>query len=132
MGTWGPGVFENDHALDLFSLEVARLVKEVETVLAIERLAFDDLEGPLLYVHLLALLAREHEVTGLDRTTVERWKRTYVEAFDSTIGADTDYVAKRRKVITRAFDTLARRLPAPAVAPRPAKKTARGRRTSRR
>jgi hypothetical protein len=25
MGTWGPGVFENDHACDLFEIEVARL-----------------------------------------------------------------------------------------------------------
>ncbi|EJO68511.1 hypothetical protein [Leptospira kirschneri] len=111
MGTWGPEVYENDQALDLYYEEIKRLVDEVEKVLAAEPVAFDDLEGPLLYIHMLLLLVQDHELPGLDRTTVDTWKKKYLHIFDSTIGSpEEDYVTKRREVIHREFDSLSAKL----------------------
>ncbi len=123
MGTWGPGVFENDHAQDLCSGEEVRLVKEVEAVLALEPVAFDDIEGPLLYVHLLSRLREECNLTRIDRGVVEKWKEKYLQIFDSTTGPGSgDYVARRREVIVREFDSLAARLPEARVIPPPTPK----------
>jgi hypothetical protein len=113
MGTWGTGVFENDHALDLFGIEVDRLAEELEKVLKLEPLAFDDLEGPLLYVHLLGKLAKEHELGTVTRERVARWKTTYLRAFDATVRGKPSYIAGRRRVIVRAFTALSARLPRP-------------------
>ena len=120
MGAWGPGVFQNDHALDLLSLEVAHLVSELETVLAIEDLAFDDLEGPLIYVHLLARIAEEADC-GLSPAVVSRWRTTYLAAFDGTIGGKSAYITQRRALIAHTFDRL---LPKPAAKKPVAKKPA--------
>ena len=124
MGTGGAGVFENDHALDLLSGEVHRLVDMVEAVLALPRVAFDDIEGPLLYVHMLARLAEEREIEwsgpGFDRGVVDKWKERYLHIFNSTIGTEyPDYVARRREVIAREFDALAARLPEARAVPKP-------------
>jgi hypothetical protein len=56
MGSWGPGVFENDHALDLFSIEVDELSEKLEAVLDLRPVAWDDIEGPLLYQIFRAVL----------------------------------------------------------------------------
>ena len=124
MGTSGAGVFENDHALDLLSGEVHRLVEKVEAVLALPQAAFDDIEGPLVYAHMLARLAEEREIEwsgpGFDRGVVETWKATYLHIFNSTVGTEyPDYVARRREVIAREFDALAARPPEASTVPRP-------------
>jgi hypothetical protein len=122
MGTWGPGVFENDHALEICSTQVKRLADAVEEVLARNPVAFDDLEGPLVYVHMLLLLAQECDLEGLDRETVARWKEKYLNIFLSTSGPDyPDYVTKRKEVISREFDSLAARLHEPQPQPTPKK-----------
>ena len=120
MGTWGPGVFQNDHARDLCSIEAAQLGEKLEKVLAIPKAAFDDIEGPLIYVHLLARLAEEYEVSEIERATGEAWKKKYLDIFNSTIGdAKEEYLAKRREVIAREFDALIAKLPEPEEAPKP-------------
>lgn len=107
MGTWGPGVYQNDHALDLLSDEVMHLIDELEKTLAVEPLSYDDLEGPLIYVHLLSLIAHERpELDRLNRAIVEGWKQRHLDSFDT----DPDYLAERREVIVREFDTLIARL----------------------
>lgn len=110
MGTWGPGVFANDHALDLLSIEVNRLAGLVEGVLARDGAAFDDIEGPLLYVHILSLLAQERELRDISRDVVARWKEKYLHIFKTTVVSnDPGYVEKRTEVIAREFDSLASR-----------------------
>jgi hypothetical protein len=109
-------VLGNDHARELFSGEVDRLVGLLEAMLSREDAAFDDIEGPLLYVRILSLLAQERELREIDRDVVARWKDKYLHIFNSTIGAGyPDYVMKRREVIAREFDLLAARLPEPAI-----------------
>jgi hypothetical protein len=113
MGAWGPGIFENDHALDLLGIEIDNLTQSIEAVLETEGLAFDDLEGPLIYVHLLARIGEESEL-GIERDVITGWRTKYLTAFDSTIEGKPDYIKKRREIIIRTFDRL---LPKPAKKP---------------
>jgi hypothetical protein len=111
MGTWGSEVYENDHALDLFSEEAQRLADQLEEALGLKDAAFDDIEGPLVYVRMLWLLAQDSKVQGIDRAKVEAWKKTYLEIFDTTIEApEGRYATRRREIIHREFDGLASRL----------------------
>ncbi len=109
MGTWGPGLYQNDHALDLVSSEIADLLDKLNSLFAIEELAFDDIEGPLIYVHLLAQLAAETDVR-LDRALTVSWKARYLAAFTSTIEGDAAYITERKKVIAKTFDRLIAKL----------------------
>jgi hypothetical protein len=119
-------VLGNNHARELFSIEVDRLAGMVEAMLARDAAAFDDIEGPLLYVHMLGLLAQERELREIDREVVARWKDRYLHIFNSTIGSDyPDYVVKRRVVITREFDALAARVREPTPGPAPKTRTRR-------
>jgi len=121
MGTWGPGVYQNDHALDLLWGEVDHLVEQMEKVFALDNdpirsehgagLAFDDIEGPLLYIHILALLAREAHIQHkrLDWAAAERWKKKYLDAFNSTFPDEakgSEYFLQRKDAITQEFDAL--------------------------
>jgi hypothetical protein len=124
MGAWNVGVYDNDHALDLLSIEVGSLVESLEEVLAIENLAFDDLEGPLIYVDLLGMIAKVATV-DLARSRVTAWKATYLAAFDDTIGEVTAYVKKRRRVIVKTFDALASCLEDDKPPPKKTKKKSR-------
>ena len=109
MDSWE--VLGNDHAREILSGEVNRLVRLIESTLEPDGAAFDDIEGPLLYVHILSLLAQERDLREVDRGTVEKWKDKYLHIFNATIGSEyPDYVAKRRKVIAREFDALAERV----------------------
>src|SRR5262249_39300306 len=117
----GPGVYQNDHALDLVGAEIDHLVARMEEIFALDqdpfriqhgvKLAFDDIEGPLLYVHMLASLAQEIHVQHkrLNRVIAERWKEKYLDAFNFTLPSDvkgSEYVIQRNEVITREFDAL--------------------------
>jgi hypothetical protein len=115
-------VYQNDHALDLLGIEIDNLTEAIEAVLETADLAFDDLEGPLIYVHLLARIGEEAEL-GIERDVVTAWRTKYLTAFDETIGPMRDYVRKRREVIIQTFDRL---LPKPEKKPakKPVKKPA--------
>ncbi len=68
MGTWGSGVFENDHALDLHFTEVKRLIQEVEYVLSLEPVAFSRLETTEATIPSASIVKRA-------RFTTVRWMR---------------------------------------------------------
>ena len=53
MGAWGPGALENDHAQDLLSIEVDRWRALIDEHLRRADAVWQDVEGPLVYVHLL-------------------------------------------------------------------------------
>jgi hypothetical protein len=109
MGTWGAGVYQNDHALDLVGSQIDDLIEELTELFAKEELAFDDIEGPLIYVHLLAQLAAETDV-DVSRTLAISWKARYLAAFTTTIEGDAAYIAERKKVIAKTFDRLIAKL----------------------
>ena len=121
MGTWGPGLYQNDHTLDLLSEEVDQLVTRMEEIFALDQdplrirhgvtLAFDDIEGPLLYIHMLSLLAQETHIESrrLNSATAKAWKQRYLDAFNSSLDDSvkgSEYVVERNDVINREFDAL--------------------------
>jgi hypothetical protein len=102
MGTWGPGLYQNDHTLDLLSEEVDHLVTRMEEIFALDEdplrirhgvtLAFDDIEGPLLYVHMLSLLAQE---THIENRRLDSPPRRRGRKGISTISIPVSTIASR-------------------------------------
>lgn len=118
MGTWGPGNFENDAALDFIDEEIDRHVRAIETILAdSQRFRLDeDAEGELMpRVAILALLC-EHSAGVLDSAPgnapdVGAWKARYLEMYDDNIDylePRGDFKLQRRAVIANTFDKLIR------------------------
>ena len=112
MGSWGNGVLDNDHARDLLGIVEQQLIDAYIKALAQPALAWDDLEGPLAYVHLLGLIARESSLAGLDRATVESWRGRTLEAFDAYRGSTA-----KRLVVEETFETLLSWLPEASSGP---------------
>jgi hypothetical protein len=113
MGAWGPGVYENDHALDLYGIVTDGLKASIDETLKLTPVAWDDIEGPLVYVHLLGVLGRDHAISALFQTTVKAWKQRYLEIFDEELADEKP----RRDVIVKTFDALIAQLPAAPEAP---------------
>jgi hypothetical protein len=91
--------------------EIEHLAGRVEAPLALSDLGFEDIEGHLVYVRLLVLIAREHKPGGLDPARVLRWKRAYLDAFDAAPPeGQGDYVPARREVMAVEFDALLSKL----------------------
>ncbi|MEZ4372206.1 MAG: hypothetical protein R3B07_15350 [Polyangiaceae bacterium] len=122
MGDWGPGPFQNDHAMDLLSLETERW-REALTVLDDEETLWDDVQGLLAYVALLGFAAKEASAFGLlvdnakpesSREVAKRWKARFLEIEDQ-VKAEPDFEMSdafkaRRKAVTKTFDALIRAL----------------------
>jgi hypothetical protein len=113
MGTWGPGNFQNDGALDW----LAEVVDELEeTVLSrIDTPAADiDEEGEshlMPAVELLATLADRHGAIPPHPDVVSAWAANYLQRYDGRIDAlapSADYKKERRDVIEATFDRLLR------------------------
>lgn len=89
MGAWGPGVFENDHAMDLLSIETARWATTLRETLDSPDCAWDDIQGQLIYVRLLAVAAEESgsfgmlvdrsKPSGSSRDVATRWKARFLD-----------------------------------------------------
>ena len=126
MGSWGPGVFQNDHALDWFSIAVSNLGAELEKALDIADADWTDIEGPLVYVHLLAVLAEQSPLMSLKASTVVGWRKRYVDIYDSSRAEEglAEPGDERRAVIATTFEVLLRRLPTPDPGPHDAPKPA--------
>jgi hypothetical protein len=109
MGSWGPGVLENDHAQGLLSIETDRWATELNEALDRKDALWDDIEGPLVYVQLLAFAGRESgDLSIVDRKKpissrdiATAWKARYIELY-----AEGIEVEARRKVIEEQFDAL--------------------------
>ncbi|HEV2236142.1 MAG TPA: DUF4259 domain-containing protein [Ktedonobacterales bacterium] len=112
MGTWGPGNFENDAALDFVGDEIDRHVRAIYEVFADhQRFRLDeDAEGEVLpRIAILSFLC-EHcgGILAKDVDAVA-WKARYLEMYDGMIdemAPDADYKEQRRAVIVATFDKL--------------------------
>jgi uncharacterized protein DUF4259 len=114
MGTWGPGNFENDAALDFLDEEIDRHVRAIEDILADSQrfLLDEDAEGELMpRVAILSLLL-EHcggVLNPAHEPDVGTWKSRYLEMYDDQIDdlePSGDYEMQRRAVIAATFDRL--------------------------
>ncbi|MCA9642420.1 MAG: hypothetical protein KC492_17085 [Myxococcales bacterium] len=122
MGDWGPGPFQNDHAMDLLSFETERW-REALTVLDDEETQWDDVQGLLGYVALLGFAAKEAGAFGLlvdkskpesSREVAKRWKARFLQIEDK-IKEEPDFEMSdgfkaRRRAVTKTFDALIRAL----------------------
>lgn len=112
-------MLENDHALDLLSGETSRWVQSLRDVLALPDPGWDDVEGPLLYVHLLAVCRVQVALESVDGRPIEPgrsshdivagWQAGYLRAFDKALAqraGEPDYLRDRRAVIVDLFASL--------------------------
>lgn len=116
MGTWGAGNFDSDTSADHMSTITSRLVSEVEEAMRDPKeLEADEFWGCAvpMNVELLALLAKQGYVGVMlpDAATVDRWKATYMAAWEGSIddlGPTDEFRRARRKVLLATFAKLRR------------------------
>ena len=121
MGTWGPGNFDSDDAVDYLSEVIGGFVGNVEQWFAQGRASLDDQgEGRLMpTVEMISVLCDwctggppAIRVVAPPRPgLVRRWKQQYLEIYDAQIdgllppGGDS-FGPERRAHIVRTFDRL--------------------------
>jgi hypothetical protein len=120
VGTWGPGNFDGDEAVDYVSEVVDGFVDTVAQVFAQGRASLDDRgEGRLMpSVEMISVLcewcrgASAIRVVAPPRPGVVRqWKQRYLEIYDEEIDGlllpgKEHFGAERRAHIVRTFDRL--------------------------
>ncbi|MBX9693199.1 MAG: tetratricopeptide repeat protein [Cyanobacteria bacterium] len=120
MGTWGPGVFQNDDALDYADSLAEEMYASIEEFFAEEEPEFIDYgESQIIpRLKIFAYLARQaYEAEDpIGRCSppllaiIENWRLRYLDGFDRMIDefeSDSAYKRDRRKVIEDTFDELA-------------------------
>jgi hypothetical protein len=121
MGTWGPGNFDNDEAVDYLMEVVDGFVESVEQVFSQGRASLDEQgEGRLMpTVEMISVLCDWCQggppairvVAPPRPAVVRRWKQQYLEIFDEEIDGlllpGKEYFGpERRAHIVRTFDRL--------------------------
>ncbi|MFN8555797.1 MAG: DUF4259 domain-containing protein [Dehalococcoidia bacterium] len=112
MGTWGPGIFENDGALDYIGQVMLQLEETISTCLATPGAADLDEDGESVLVPSVALLSLLSEHTGAAPPSpelVREWREAYVAIFDEQIDhldPAPGYKEARRQVIVDTFARL--------------------------
>src|SRR5262245_23595663 len=108
MGTWGPGPFQNDAALDFVGDQVAGLVATVGEFLDQPRLdsgfacAFAALE-------LLALLVEHTAASPPEPAEIDQWRTVFLATFEreiDAVGADDDFKRDQRKALEQVFAAI--------------------------
>ena len=119
MGTWGPGNFENDYALDYLDMVQRGLENYVQAILDhrptspgdYPQASLDEL-GESRLVPTVAVMTVLHEALGgcLPRPeTVADWGDRYLRVYDAEIdglGAAPEFKEQRRRVIAETFRRL--------------------------
>ena len=116
MGTWGHGNFDDDTSAQHLWALTDRLVKEVSTAMADpEKITPEEYWGCAIpsNIEVLNVVARQKwHGTALPSVAVaEQWKRDYLAVWDEwmdRLEARPEYKTKRREVLMRTFDELAR------------------------
>jgi hypothetical protein len=109
MGSWGPGVLQNDSALDFVGGIDDQLVAEMRSI---DRPEFDliDLPTVLAAAAYLSVLFENFGGGLPDDVDVRAWARKCLDTYDREIdeyGPKPEYRIQRREVIAQTFDKLA-------------------------
>jgi hypothetical protein len=113
MGTWDPGNFDSDGALDYIDSLRDDMCKAVDTTFAVKGAADLDDDGESLLmpsVEILVMLSSISYVGDPSEEKILEWKRKYLAIFDAQIDGlkpKPDHKVQRRKVIEDTFDRLA-------------------------
>ncbi len=121
MGTWGPGNFDSDDAVDYLSEVIRGFVDTVEQLFTQRRASLDDQgEGRLMpTVEMIGVLCDWCQggppairvVTPPRPRVIRRWKQQYLEIYDEQIDGlllpgKEGFGPERRAHIVRTFDRL--------------------------
>jgi hypothetical protein len=115
MGTWGEDNFANDAALDFVGDLIASLKRRIEEIFEEDTCSLDeDGEAELMpTVAIISLLCEHYDVGPPREEDVRRWREQYLRVFDAQIDdllidPQSDFKAKRRRVIEETFAKLER------------------------
>jgi hypothetical protein len=114
VGTWGPGNFDSDAALDFSSAEVDGHIRAIEAIFADDqRLRLDeDAEWELMpRLEILSMLCEHCHGILPHQLDIAAWKARYLRMFDDQIDGLApagDYKQQRRTIIEATFDKLQR------------------------
>lgn len=112
MGTWGPGNFASDYALDFLASEVSRHVTTIERIMA-DTEAFqldEEAESVLMPSVALLVLLCKHCHAALPRSVnIRDWQTRYLAMYDRDID-DLEptpvFKVQRRAIILDTFERL--------------------------
>lgn len=111
MGTWGPGIFENDSALDMVGGVLDVAVVEIEAFRASDRVGIEDLDQ---VVACIAIHLALHEHCGASppeadvaRAVHEKVLRIFDDDIDR-LKPKPEHKAARRAVLERTLDAYVR------------------------
>ena len=113
MGTWGPGNFEDDDALDTLSFFQGEIEKTIESHLSGPRDALDGLMIQTVMAKVCIALALTDQCGAFVPERLGEWRKIVLGAFDErSVHLSQEFRAARRNVIMDTFDrfsALARR-----------------------
>lgn len=107
MGTWGPGNFEDDTALDWLHDVQRPLIETIETNLRDQDERNDHLI--MAAVEVLAVICEQLNAVPPEPEQVVNWRDSYLKAWDGYIdnlSPKGDYKQERRAVIVKTFDRV--------------------------
>ncbi|HET6249896.1 MAG TPA: DUF4259 domain-containing protein [Tepidisphaeraceae bacterium] len=107
MGTWGPGVYENDMALDWVGDLVASVTEAIEKDID----EFDESNGDQLLaaIDTIRLLCEHGRGVPPKPADISRWGREYVrgwQAYIVNLDPKPGFIDARREVIDRVLERL--------------------------
>jgi hypothetical protein len=121
MGYWGPGIFDNDFALNTLYSLTEELVDRCRAIIEHEPKpgqvysGYWDMEGDSEFLPYLEIICLLRETYGgccfPPPETVQRWRERFLEANfgeDAGHGATKKSLKKRRAVVEATFDRLQR------------------------
>ncbi len=110
MGTWGPGNFESDQALDLVGDFCREFEREISQAASKRNLGIDDfLNDVMPRIAVLAVLVDHCLRIGPRVTVVRGWRERFIGLYDRGIdklAPAEDFKAERRARILETFASL--------------------------
>lgn len=114
MGTWGPGNFENDSALDMLNYWVRCLINRAREIINDPDLILSYECGDRELIPIIDVICTLTDVYGNlidDETAIEMigWKEKYINSFSAekkNPATSDEFIADRKLVISSTFDRL--------------------------
>ena len=107
MGTWGPGNFENDGALDYVHDVMDQFVKEAQEIFDDDGFDLGDLDAIIMPKIEIVITIVENCGGFIFKHIVKDWKEKCLKLYDSEIDdydPKEEYKVNRRKVIEKTFE----------------------------
>jgi hypothetical protein len=108
MGTWGPGNFENDAALDMVEEVLAVATTEIEAFCSSDRVGIEDLDDILAGVAVHLVLYKHCNASAPDLDLAASLRKKALRIFDEQIDSldpQDDFKEQRRAAIAETLDS---------------------------